>query len=178
MTKKKDKESKKNKNTKKEELKLQIQELAETIDALEDEKLEITNQLKHALADYQNLEKNTEKLTKLRFLQTKKNLAEDIIPVIDALTIALKTREELELEDKTQAWIDGICASIEELEEVLTDMGLIKFLPKKGDKFDPDIHEAVTTVKEGKKGHIFDVLQPGYRLDNVLVRPARVVVSK
>jgi molecular chaperone GrpE (heat shock protein) len=57
-------------------------------------------------------------------------------------------------------------------------MGLIKFLPKKGDKFDPDIHEAVTTVKEGKKGHIFDVLQPGYKLDNVLIRPARVVVSK
>jgi molecular chaperone GrpE len=178
MTKKKDKKPKKSKNTKKEELKLQIQELAGTIDTLEDEKLEITNQLKHALADYQNLEKNTEKLTKLRFLQTKKNLAEDIIPVIDALTIALKTREELDLKDKTKAWIDGICASIEELEEVLTDMGLIKFLPEEGDKFDPDIHEAVTTVDEGEKDHIFDVLQPGYKLDNVLVRPARVVVSK
>jgi molecular chaperone GrpE len=178
MTKKNNKKAEKKKKTQEEDLKLQIQELAEAIDTLEDEKLEITNQLKHALADYQNLEKNTEKLTKLRFLQTKKNLAEDIIPVIDALTIALKTREELDLKDKTKAWIDGICASIEELEEVLIDMGLIKFLPEKGEKFNPDVHEAVTTVNEGKKDHIFDVLQPGYKLDNVLIRPARVVVSK
>ncbi len=178
MGKKNSKKADKKENAQKEDLKLQIQELAEAIDTLEDEKLEITNQLKRALADYQNLEKNTEKLTKLRFLQTKKSLAEDIIPVIDALNIALKSREELDLEDKTEAWVDGICASIEELEDVLADMGLNKFLPKKGEKFDPDIHEAVTTVEEGKKGNVVDVLQPGYKLDNVLIRPARVVVSK
>jgi molecular chaperone GrpE len=178
MGKKNSKKADKKKNAQKEDLKLQIQELAEAIDTLEDEKLEITNQLKRALADYQNLEKNTEKLTKLRFLQTKKSLAEDIIPVIDALNIALKSRDELDLEDKTEAWVDGICASIEELEDVLADMGLNKFLPKKGEKFDPDIHEAVTTVEEGKRGNIFDVLQPGYKLDSVLIRPARVVVSK
>jgi molecular chaperone GrpE len=57
-------------------------------------------------------------------------------------------------------------------------MGLTKFLPKKGEKFDSEIHEAVTVVNDGKKDHIFDILQPGYKLDGVLIRPARVVVSK
>jgi molecular chaperone GrpE len=161
-----------------EDLEKQIQELANIIDTLEDEKLEITNQLKRALADYQNLEKNTEKLTRLRFLQTKKNLAEDLIPVIDSLNIALKSRQELDLDEKTSSWVDGICASIENLEKVLKEMGLEKFIPEKGEKFNSDLHEAVTTVQEGKKDHIFDVIQPGYRLDNVLIRPARVVVSK
>ncbi len=161
-----------------EKLEKQIQELANLIDTLEDEKLEITNQLKRALADYQNLEKNTEKLTRLRFLQTKKNLAEDLIPVIDSLNIALKSRQELDLDEKTNSWVDGICASIENLEKVLKEMGLEKFVPEKGEKFNSDIHEAVTTVQEGKKDHIFDVIQPGYRLDNVLIRPSRVVVSK
>jgi molecular chaperone GrpE len=176
--KKNSKKPEKKKDEEKKELELQIQELAQAIDALEDDKLEITNQLKKALADYQNLEKNTEKLTRLRFLQTKKNLAEGIIPIIDSLTIALDSKEDLELSDKVKAWVDGISASIDNLEKVLKDMGLTKFKPEKGDKFDSDIHEAVTIVKKGKKDHIFDILQPGYRLDGVLIRPARVVVSK
>ena len=177
MDKKKNKQNDNNEISQ-EELENQIQELANLIDTLEDEKLEITNQLKRALADYQNLEKNTDKLTRLRFLQTKKNLAEDLIPVIDSLNIALKSRQELDLDEKTNSWVDGIVASIENLEKVMNEMGLEKFVPDKGEKFNSDIHEAVTTVQEGKKDHIFDVIQPGYRLDNVVIRPARVVVSK
>ncbi|MDD3474504.1 MAG: nucleotide exchange factor GrpE, partial [Candidatus Dojkabacteria bacterium] len=91
---------------------------------------------------------------------------------------ALKSKKDLKVDEKTDAWINGISASIENLEKVLADMGLIKFLPEKGEKFDSDIHEAVTVVNEGEKDHIFDILQPGYKLDDVLIRPARVVVSK
>jgi len=172
--------NKKTQNSKKnfKDYELEIQGLANAIDSLEDEKLEITNQLKRALADYQNLEKNTEKFIKLRFLQTKKSLAKDVIPVIDSLTIALKSKDDLKIDERTEAWINGISASIENLEKVLADMGLIKFLPEKGEKFDSNIHEAVTIVNEGKKDHIFDILQPGYKLDDILIRPARVVVSK
>jgi len=168
------------KNTKKnnQEFEIQIQKLAQTIDVLEDEKLEITNQLKRALADYQNLEKNTAKFTHLRFLQIKKNLVEDVIPVIDALTVALKTKGELKLSKKSEAWIEGIIASIENLEKVFINIGLNKFIPQRGDKFNPDIHEALTTIDKGEKDHIYDTVQPGYRLDDVLIRPARVVVSK
>jgi molecular chaperone GrpE len=178
MKTKNNKKTENKKDTQEQDLELQIQELANAIDTLEDEKQEITNQLKRALADYQNLEKNTEKLTRLRFLQTKKNLAEDIIPVIDSLSIALKSKEDLELDEKINAWVEGISASMENLEKVFVDMGLTQFIPEKGEKFDSNIHEAVTTVSEGKKDHIYDILQPGYRLDDVLIRPARVVVSK
>jgi molecular chaperone GrpE len=178
MKKKNSNKADKGENTHKEELEIQIQELATLIDTLEDEKQEITNQLKKALADYQNLEKNTDKLIRLRYLQTRKNLAEDIIPVIDSLTMALNSKKDLKLEEKTLAWVEGISASIENLEKVLAGMGLTKFVPEKGEKFNSDIHEAVTTVSDGKQGHIFDILQPGYWLDNVVIRPARVVVSK
>jgi molecular chaperone GrpE len=172
------KNSKKTEDKQQEEMEIQIQELANTIDTIEDEKLEITNQLKRALADYQNLEKNTEKLTRLRFLQTKKRLAEDLIPVIDSLSIALKGKDDLDLNEKAQAWVDGISASIENLEKVLAGMGLTKFVPEKGEKFNSEIHEAVIVVNEGEKDSVFDTLQPGYILDGVLIRPARVVVSK
>ena len=156
----------------------EVQEFATIIDNLEDEKLQITNQLKHVLADYQNLEKNMVKITQLRYLQVKKNLAENIIPVVDALTIALRTSDQLNLDEKSKAWLGGVTASMENLEKVFLDIGLSKFVPKKGDRFDPHIHEALTTVSEGKKDCIYDNIQPGYMLDGVLIRPARVVVSK
>jgi molecular chaperone GrpE len=157
---------------------LQIQQLAQTIDQLEDEKSEITNQLKRALADYQNLEKNTAKITQLKYLQAKKSLAENIIPVVDALTIAINTKDEMNLDQQSKAWLDGITATIENLEKVFIDMGLKKYIPNKGDKFDPSIHEALTVIPEGEKDHIYDTIQPGYTLDGVQIRPARVVVSK
>jgi molecular chaperone GrpE len=160
------------------ELKEQIQELALTIDRVEDEKLEITNQLKRALADYQNLEKGVDKLIQTRFTQTKKKLAENIIPVIDSLTMAIQTKEDLKIDEKTKAWIEGITQTIDNLEKVFVDIGLNKFVPEKGSIFDPNIHEALTTIEQGEKGCIFDVIQPGYILDNSVIKPARVVVSK
>jgi len=178
MPNKNSKKTEKKKNEGGKKLELQIQELAETIDTLEDEKLEITNQLKKALADYQNLEKDIEKLIQLRFLQTKKRLAEDLIHIVDSLTIALKSKNELKLNDEAKAWVDGISASLDNLEKALENMGLTKFEPKKGDEFDSDIHEAITTTNKGNENCIFDVLQPGYKLDGVVIRPARVVVSK
>ncbi len=57
-------------------------------------------------------------------------------------------------------------------------MGFEQYIPEKGDAFDEDIHEAIATVPEGEKGKIYDTVQPGYILDGLVVRPARVVVSK
>jgi molecular chaperone GrpE (heat shock protein) len=76
-----------------EELESKIQELALTIDRVEDEKLEILNQLKRALADYQNLESNTQKRLNLMYLQSRKSLAEKLIPIVDDLTMAVKSKE-------------------------------------------------------------------------------------
>lgn len=156
----------------------QIKDLANLIDKLEDEKLEITNQLKRALADYQNLERDTDKYIRLRFLQTKKDLAQELIPVIDSLTIALQKKEDLQLDEETNSWVEGLVAIVQKMDKVFGDIGLTKFIPKQGEEFDSNKHEAVTTVKDGKKGHIYETLQPGYILDDMLIRPARVVVSK
>ncbi len=56
----------------------------------------------------------------------------------------------------------------------------IEVVDPKGEKFDPNRHEALSTVPvEGAEpGTVVEVLQKGYRLDEQLVRPARVVVSE
>ena len=163
---------------KRQNLEEQVKELANIIDSLEDQKLEITNQLKRALADYQNLEKDVDKLMRLRFLQTKKDFITELIPIVDSLTIALNKKEELNLDEKANAWVEGLVATIEKFEKTFSDIGLSKFVPLKGDQFNADKHEAVATVEDGDKGKIYETLQPGYLLDDILIRPARVVVSK
>jgi molecular chaperone GrpE len=168
----------KNKNLSEDKLEKKIQELALTIDKVEDEKLEVENQLKRALADYHNLLKHSEKRDKLRLQQIKKDLFDTIVPTLDALMLAAIASKEIEMDDKGKSWLEGILAIIEGMKKGLKEMGFEQYIPEKGEDFDRDIHEAIATVPEGEKGKIYDTIQPGYILDGSVVRPARVVVSK
>ncbi len=165
-------------NMKKELESKKIKDLALIIDKLEDENLVIKEQMLRALADYQNLVKSSEKRNEIRYFQLKKSLSESVIPSLDALNLAIKASKELKLDEKTKAWLDGILATIQSLEKSFSEIGIKQYLPIKGDKFDPTKHEAVATVEGGKSGEIYDLVQPGYILDNTVIKPARVVVSK
>ena len=48
-----------------------------------------------------------------------------------------------------------------------------------GERFDPTVHEALSTRPQdgAEPGVVLDVVQKGYRMDDTVVRPARVVVS-
>jgi molecular chaperone GrpE len=50
----------------------------------------------------------------------------------------------------------------------------------KGERFDPNAHEALSTVAADgvESGVVVEVLQKGYKLGDQLIRPARVVVSE
>lgn len=159
-------------------LESKIQELALTVDKVEDEKLEVENQLKRALADYHNLVKNSDKREQLRLEQIKKSLFEVIIPSLDALMLATVASKNIKMDEEGKSWLEGILATIEGMNKGLAEMGLVQYQPEKGDDFDKDIHEAIATVEEGEKGKIYETIQPGYRLNDSVVRPARVVVSK
>ena len=168
----------KNKNLNGDQLEEKIKELALTIDKVEDEKLQVENQLKRALADYHNLLKNSEKRDNLRLQQIKKDLFDIIVPTLDALMLAAIAGKDIEVDEKGKSWLDGILAIVKGMKKGLKEMGFEQYVPEKGDDFDGNIHEAIATVPEGEKGKIYDTVQPGYMLDDLVVRPARVVVSK
>src|SRR5438270_698728 len=58
--------------------------------------------------------------------------------------------------------------------------GVESFSPL-GERFDPALHEAMATAKQpadgAESGTIVEVYQPGYRLGQTIIRPARVVVA-
>lgn len=161
-----------------EKLNLKIAELALLVDRVEDEKLDLENQLKRALADYHNLSNDNEKREKIKFFQLKRTLSQEIVPSLDALSMAIKSSEELIVDEKTKSWLDGLLPVFEGISRSLETIGLKQYIPLKGDAFDSNIHEALAIVDGEEKGKIVDTIQPGYVLDDNVIRPARVVVSK
>ena len=73
----------------------------------------------------------------------------------------------------------GVLLVLNGMREALRREG-IEAVDPKGEKFDPNQHEALSTVPvEGtESGTVVEVLQKGYKLGEQLVRPARVVVSE
>jgi len=57
--------------------------------------------------------------------------------------------------------------------------GIQSFSPQ-GDPFDPNEHEAMTTMpsEDAESGTVIEVYQQGYRLNGAVLRPARVVVAE
>ena len=139
---------------------------------------ELENLLKKALADYQNLEKNIDKRFVLKDFQMRKYLVEKFLPVLDGIYMSEKSAEKLNIQKDLKAWFEGVKNIVDEVEDIFEEIGVEEIEVEKGDKFDPAIHEAIATVKEGKEGEIYDVLQPGFEMNKEIIRPARVVVSK
>ncbi len=139
---------------------------------------ELENLLKKALADYQNLEKNIDKRILMKDFQMRKYLVDKFLPMLDGIYMSEKSSEEMNIPDELKAWFDGVENILDGVEDIFEEIGVKEIEVKKGDQFDPNMHEAITTVKEGKDGTIYDILQPGFEMDGEIIRPARVIVSK
>lgn len=161
-----------------EKLTKQLEELVGSIDKVEDEKLVLENQLKKALADYHNLANSSEKRIEIMLFQSRKRLCDAVIPTLDSLSMAIKSSKDLKLDEQGEAWMNGVDSLFSSLYKSFEEFGLKQYLPERGEKFDPNIHEAMTMIDQGNSGEIYDLIQPGYILDSTVIRPARVVVSK
>jgi molecular chaperone GrpE len=131
----------------------------------------LENQLKRALADYQNLEKRIAEEKQVWIRLANKDFIVKILPTLDHLDTALKGAKE---GGENSSWLSGVELAVGEFRKILQEEGLesVQF-----ESFDPNIHEAVG-VQDGPDGKIIDVLQMGYTLNGKLIRPAKVIVGK
>lgn len=138
--------------------------------------IELENQLKKALADYINLERDIEKRIEMRSVALKTQIAMQLLDVVDAMDLAVKSKENLKLEGDVLAWSDGVTAILSQVSKSLDILGIKKMEVKPGDLFDSSLHEALATLNEGEKGKISEVVANGYLLGEFVIRPARVIV--
>jgi molecular chaperone GrpE len=135
-----------------------------------DEYLELAQRTK---ADFENYRKRVAADVQAAAARGKAEVVRDVIDAVDNLERALEAGGE---------GGDGLASGVEMvlggLRETLKRHG-IEAVDPKGEKFDPNLHEALSTMPvEGTEGGVVvEVMQKGYRLGGQLIRPARVVVS-
>jgi molecular chaperone GrpE len=128
---------------------------------------ELTRDLQRLQAEYVNYKRRVDRDRELvRELAVGSTLSA-LLPVLDDID---RAREHGELEG-------GFKAVAESFERIVTGLGLVRY-GEPGEAFDPRIHEALMhSYSEGVEGPTCEaVLQPGYRIGERILRPARVAV--
>lgn len=150
----------------------ELNEVREELIRVKQEQGSIENQLKRAVADYQNLEK---RISDGRLELTNwvgMNLIGSILPVISHFDQALGSATE---QEKNSAWFKGVEMAVKQLKNILKNEGLDEIAAD--GQFDPTLHEAVDT-QDGIDGKILKVVEVGYRIKGKVIKPAKVVVGK
>jgi molecular chaperone GrpE len=126
-------------------------------------------------ADFENYRKRMTRDVRAAEARGMGRLARELLPALDNLERAVAA---LEGSDGEHHLADGIRLVTAELSAALQRTGIEGYAAK-GERFDPVCHEAVaqTPVEGAEPGTIVEVLQAGYRLNDAILRPARVVVA-
>jgi molecular chaperone GrpE len=149
-----------------------------------DEYLELAQRTR---ADFENYRKRAAREAAVAQERGVTKLAKELLPAVDNLDRALEaaqttigdgTNGTTAPDNGTATLVSGIQLVHADVIAALARNGIERFSPE-GEPFDPQLHEAVAQVPvEGaQSGTVVEVYQRGYRLGEVVIRPARVVVA-
>jgi molecular chaperone GrpE len=135
---------------------------------------ELFGQLQRTSADLKNLQKRLYREKESARKLAVRNLLQALLPSCDNLERALRSDEST-----VEALRDGVRLTWEEIQRVIADQGVLPVDPEPGTMLDPNVHEAVVRVPSPgiPENAIAQVLERGYVLDELVIRPARVTVS-
>ncbi len=151
---------------------------ADELDALRTERDDYKDRFMRALADAENSRKRAERDRREAENYGGSRLARDLLPIYDNLSRAIQVAAEGDKETNA-ALVEGVELTMRELLNVFKKHGIEQIAPKVGDKFDPQIHQAMfeAPVPGTKAGDIIQVAAEGFMLHDRLLRPAQVGVS-
>ncbi len=133
----------------------------------EHERAEYLAGWQRAKADYINLQREHEQKIADYFKFANEGLILELLPILDSFEAAMKNGKD-----------EGIKQLYNQLLSVLKDNGLEE-IKAVGEKFNPELHEAVETLKSDKgEGIVIEEIQKGYRLHGKIIRPSKVKIAK
>ena len=148
--------------------------------ALAREASELRDKLLRTLAEMENLRARTAREVADSRTYAVASFARDILTIADNMARALQTlRAELKENAGVKALLDGVELTERELLKVLDKHGVRKFEPQPGEKFDPNMHQAMYEVVDPSLpgGTVAQVVQAGYTIGERMLRPALVAVA-
>ena len=138
-----------------------VQEMGEKLAELNDKYLRL-------YSEYENYRKRTTQEKADLLINGSREMMKAILPVIDDFERALAATED-----------EGVKLIYNKMLKILEQKGL-KAMEVKGEKFDENLHEAITRIpaaEEAQKGLVVDVVEKGYYLNDKVLRYAKVVVA-
>ena len=157
--------------------------IAALVETLARENAEAKDKVLRTLAEMENLRRRTDREVADSRLYGVTTFARDILAVADNMDRALAALDA-ELRDTAnagvKAMLDGVELTERELHKVLEKHGVKKFEPQKGERFDPNLHQAMYELPDPSQpaGTVAQVVQSGYMIGERMLRPALVAVAK
>ncbi|WP_010141491.1 nucleotide exchange factor GrpE [Oceanicola sp. S124] len=147
------------------------------IESLRAERDEMKDKWMRALAEAENARKRADKQRREAENYGGAKLSRDMLPVYDNLKRAVEAMGEKT--EENAPLFEGIELTMRELLNTFRKHGIEPIAPDVGDKFDPNVHEAMfeAPVPGTKAGEIIQVSAEGFMLHDRLLRPAQVGVS-
>ena len=127
-----------------------------------------------AVAELDNYRKRTVRMRAETRDETLRDVLLQVAPILDNLRRAL--RQETQEAELLKQGVELICG---QFNDVLKGYGLVE-IESVGQPFDPEVHEALAEVPDDERapGTVIEEMEKGYKLNDKVVRYARVVVSK
>lgn len=140
-----------------------------------DERDQLKDQLMRTMADFQNFKRRQEEQRKQLELFATERFVTNLLPVLDNFERAIAAFED---GGSPESLAEGVKAVDRLLRNVLEGQR-VKRIPTTGHPFDPEVHEALVTEpsEEHEENTITGELEPGYKMGDKVIRPARVRVS-
>lgn len=160
-----------------EEVKTAEEEAAERLESLRKECEDYKERYLRKHADFENYRKRMIKEKEETVKYGTQELLRELIPVIDNVDLALGSTQESEDFGSFKKGVEMIGRTLQTL---LKQYGLERIdMEKEKTLFDPKIHEALQTEEDAKikEPVVLEVFQPGYKLYERILRPAKVKVA-
>ncbi|NJD91175.1 MAG: nucleotide exchange factor GrpE, partial [Geobacter sp.] len=152
-----------------------LMELAAKLAAKEVEAAANWDKFLRERADLENYRKRVQKEKEEILKYGNESLITEILPAVDNMERALDHIDQ----ESSDPIIVGIRMTLDMLTAALKKFGVVPIITEKGGEFDSALHQAMAQVESDLPANsIAEVLQKGYTLNERLLRPAMVMVSK
>lgn len=152
------------------------------VETLQAEVASLKDRLLRTMADMENMRRRTEREIADSRVYGATNFARDMLSVVDNLHRGIESlSDDLRNSDDValKSFIEGVQLTEADFLSRLTRHGVKKLDPK-GQKFDPNMHEALFEVPDESmpSGTVAQVVEAGYTIGDRVLRPAKVGVSR
>jgi molecular chaperone GrpE len=154
-----------------------VEEAEDELSALKSQVADLNDKYLRSVAEFDNYRKRTLKERAELILNGGEKVLTAILPVVDDMERAIENGAKT---DDPQVLREGMELIYHKLVKVLESQGVTAIDTTDAD-FDTDVHEAVAMVPgmgDDKKGKVIDCVQKGYKLNEKVIRHAKVAVGQ